>query len=268
MALAASAQPEWLEQANQGELLQRAGRYLEAENCFRKALALVDPSDPLATAVATQSLASLQLLLNRPADAERLYRRVYDLRAAVLPPNDPRIGIALHGLAEALQERHRYAEAEPLYRRAAANLEAAFGPSSTTVADVRHNWAALYRDTHRDAEARPLLEAARSVYEKAAPRSPKLAVILRNLAQLEASGGNADRAQQLFDRALSICDASLPADHPQTGAILQAYAAFLRAQHRRAEANLMNRRAIAILQHAAKDNGTALTVDVSALAAR
>lgn len=249
-------------------MLQRAGRYLDAETCFRRALSLVDPSDPLGSAVAAQGLASLQLLLNRPAEAERLYRRVYDLRASVLPAGDPRVGVALHGLAEAVHERRRYEEAEPLYRRAAANLEAAFGRSSTTVADVWHNWAKLYRDTRRDEEARPLLECARSVYEKESPRSPKLAVILRNLAELEAAARHPERAEQLFDRSLSICDAELPADHPQTAAILQAYAAFLRTQHRGKEADQMNRRAAAILRNAAGGNTQAFTVDVSALVAR
>jgi hypothetical protein len=56
-----------------------------------------------------------------------------------------------------------------------------------------------------------------------------------------------------------ICEASLPADHPQTGVILQAYGRFLKNAHRKTEAE----RASAILANGMVANGSGYTVDVS-----
>jgi tetratricopeptide (TPR) repeat protein len=255
-----AGQTAWQADTSQGAALERAGRYSEADTCYRRALAQVEalePPAPLALASALHDLASLQLLMGRPSQAEPLYRRAYDLRAGALSAGDPRIGVTLHGLAEAVHQRRRYAEAEDLYRRAAAILESAYGPPSLALADVRHNWAALYRETRRDAQARPLLEGADSIYEKVSPLHAKRAIVLRNLAELEASAGRTRRAQELFDHSLEICAAALPAGHPQTGVILQAYARFLKDTHRSNEARIVSQRARAIL-------GTAYTVDASA----
>jgi hypothetical protein len=76
------------------------------------------------------------------------------------------------------------------------------------------------------------LDRAAANYDAIAPHHPKLAVILRNLAELRARHGDIEPGAQLFARALRICDESLPADHPQTGVILAAYARFLNQIHR------------------------------------
>jgi len=255
-----AAQESWDADARRGAAMEHAGRYPQAENCYRRALTAVEtaePPAPLELAAALQNLASLQLLMGRPSQAEPLYRRAYALRAQNLAARDPRLGVTLHGLAEALQEQRHYPEAEDLYRHAAAILESAYGAQSLSVADVWHNWAALYRETKRDPQARPLLEGAEANYEKGAPLHAKHAIILRNLAELEASSGRISRAQELFDHSLRICDAALPPDHPQTGVILQAYSRFLQSINRKREARLAGQRARAIL-------GTGYTVDASA----
>jgi tetratricopeptide (TPR) repeat protein len=125
------------------------------------------------------------------------------------------------------------------------------------------DWALLYRDLHRDDDAHPLLERALAAYEKAAPLHPKLAIILRNLAELEADQGNLERSGQLFSRALRICDVSLPPDHPQTAFILQAYGRFLVKSGRKREARVATDRARTILAKGARENGTVYTIDVS-----
>jgi tetratricopeptide (TPR) repeat protein len=253
-----------------GVVYRELGNYPEAERCYRRAIAILEtaaPPRPLELARALHNFGALRLVLGRPSQAEPLYRRAYQLRLQALGPKATEVGATLHGLAEAAHERRRFDEAEELYRRAAAILESAYGPASPAVADVWHNWAALYRETRRDAQARPLLEGAAAIYEKKNPLHPKLAIVLRNLAGLEAAAGNTARAQALFDRSLHICDAALPADHPQTGIILQAYGKFLEDTHRKNEANLVKQRARAILAKGARETGTGLTVDVSAFSA-
>ena len=236
-----------------GVLYRQLGQYPDSEKCHRRAIALLESSGrSLELATALENLGGLRLVQNRPTQAQPLYGRAYELR---LQANDRRVGWTLHGLAQAAHAQRHYAEAEDLYRRAATAL------TGEGEADVLHNWATLYRETRRDDQARPLLERAAAVYENRWPLHPKLAIVLRNLAELEADAGHSGRAQELFERAVHICEASLPADHPQTGINLQAYGRFLKNAHRKTEAKVVNDRARAIL-------GPRYTVDVSELRGR
>jgi Tfp pilus assembly protein PilF len=233
-----------------GVLYRQLGRYPEAEKCHRRAIALLETAGrPLELATALENLGGLRLVQNRPSQAQPLYLRAYDLRVQAL---DPRVGQTLHGLAQAAHGQRHYEEAEDYYRRASAIVGAEAG------ADVLHNWGTLYCETGRGELGQPLLERAAAIYEQRWPLHPKLAIILRNFAELEADAGHSGRAEDLFQRSLRICEASLPADHPQTGVILQAYGRFLKTAHRKSEAKVVNERAAAILA-----KGMAYTVDVS-----
>jgi len=233
-----------------GVLYRQLGQYPESEKCHRRAIALLEGTGrSLELATALENLGGLRLVQNRPSQAQPLYQRAYDLRVQA---GSTRVGQTVHGLAQSAHAQRHYGEAEDYYRQAAVVLQ------GDAAADVLHNWAALYRETGRDVEARPLFERAAAVYESRWPQHPKLAIILRNVAELEAGAGRAARAQELFERAVHICEASLPADHPQTGVILQAYGRFLKNAHRKTEAKVVNERASAILA-----KRTAYTVDVS-----
>jgi hypothetical protein len=107
------------------------------------------------------------------------------------------------------------------------------------------------------------LARAEAIYEQSDPGHPKLAVILRNRADLEAATGNPEEAARLFERSIAICNASLPADHPQTGIVLQAYARFLRQTRHKKEAELADARARAILRNHSQSSLSGYTVDVS-----
>jgi tetratricopeptide (TPR) repeat protein len=235
---------------NLGAVYRELGRYPEAERSYVRAIALFEKNGPpSALANSLNNLGSLNLVLGRPSRAAALFQRAYDLS-----------GTSLHGLAQANHQMRRYAEAESLYRRAA---EQATEPLEA--ADVAHNWALLCIDTRRPAQARKLLERAAASYQQAAPGHPKLAVILRSLAELDAASGEVARANELFERAVRICEESLPADHPQTGIILQAYAQFLSKTKRKAEALSFAERSRTILSNSGRASGTAYTVDASAL---
>jgi len=242
---------------NLGAVYRALGRYPEAERSYRRAIAIFEAGRPrwnAELAATLDNLGALNLALGRPSRAEPLYRHACQLEGNAR-------SVSLQGLAQAAHQLHRYVDAEELYRRATALAE-----SPLAAADISHNLALLYRDLRRDADARPLLERAASAYETAAPRHPKLAVIQRNLAELEAAAGNPSRAGSLFERSLAICDESLPPDHPQTGIILQAYAQFLSRTGRKKDARAAAERSRAILAHAQAETGAAYTVDLSAFA--
>jgi tetratricopeptide (TPR) repeat protein len=246
---------------NLGAVYGQLGRFSDAGRLLRRAIGIFErwqPERRAERAASLYALGSMYLSAGEFGRAEQLLRASYELR-----PD----GICLHGLARIAHERRRYVEAEGDYGQAMALLEAAKGAGSLAVADVAHNWGLLYRDQHRDPEARPLLARAQDIYEHSAPAHPKLAVILRNRAELEAAAGNAVEAEGLFERSLAICDASLPADHPQTGAILQAYAKFLRQNNRKHDAEAASARATAILKAHPQGSWDGYTVDAAALRA-
>jgi tetratricopeptide (TPR) repeat protein len=253
---------------NLGAVERELGQYLEAERDDLRAISLWEKHQPERQAELASSLynlAALYLVTGRLSRAEPLYRRAYELRQSVLGPHHPLTAASLHGLAHVLQERHRYAEAEVLYRGAISILEEAPGGSTTALADVLHNQAMLFRDRRRDEEALPLLERAARIYEQSAPSHPKRAVILRNLAELEADRGDMAGAGNLFQRSIAICEASLPAGHPQTGIILAAYGKFLARMRRKEEAREVTARARTILGAAARESASGYVVDVAAL---
>jgi tetratricopeptide (TPR) repeat protein len=253
---------------NLGAVERELGQYFEAERDDLRAIFLWEKHHPerqpeLASSL--YNLAALYLVTGRLSRAEPLYRRAYELRQSVLGPRHPLTAASLHGLAHVLQERHRYEEAEVLYRDAIAILEETPGGSATTLADVLHNQAMLFRDRRRDEEALPLLERAARIYDQTAAKHPKRAVILRNLAELEADRGDTAVAGNLFQRSIAICEASLPAGHPQTGIILAAYGKFLARTRRKAEAREVTARARTILGAAARQTPNGYVVDVAAL---
>ena len=252
---------------NLGQVNRELGLYFQAERFYLGAIAMWERDHPARTlelAMSLANLGALYLVENRPSRAAPLCQRAYELRLRSLPAGDPVIGASLHGLAQVKNALHQYPAADDLYRRSAGILEQALGGASQNVADVWHNWAVLCRDLHRTTESRRLLERAIAVYDQGPPDHPRLAIVLRNLAELEAAEGHVARADALFTRSAHICEASLPPGHPQTGIILQAYAKFLKQMKRGKEAKVVAERARAILSHA----DTIHTVDVSAFARR
>jgi len=247
---------------NLGTVARELGSYPEAERYYQRAVSIWEtrhPGSPAQLAVTLQNLGALNMVWGRLSRAETLYRRAYELRLQALGPNHAHVGASLHGLAELAAARHHYAEANDLYRQAAAVLQAAYGPDSLRVADVWHNWGYLCKEMqHRDQEARTMLDRAAAIYEKTVPDHPNMAIILRNLAELDMKAGDLAQAGTRFERSLMICRNSLPPGHQQTGIILSAYGRYLQQAGRKKEAKFATEKAREILTK------PTYTVDVAA----
>ena len=247
---------------NLGTVARELGSYPEAERYYQRAVSIWETrhrESPTQLAVTLQNLGALNMVWGRLSRAETFYRRAYELRLQSLGPNHPHVGASLHGMAELAAARHRYPQADDLYRQAAAVLQAAYGPDSLRVADVWHNWGYLCKEMqHRDPEARTMLDRAAAIYEKTVPDHPNMAIILRNLAELDMKAGDLTQAGERFERSLSICRKSLPPGHEQTGIILSAYGRYLQQAGRKKEAKMVTEKAREILTK------PTYTVDVAA----
>ena len=255
---------------NLGTVERELARYPESEHYYRRAISIWETHHPqlqVQLATTLQNLGALNLMWGRFTRAELAYRRAYELRLKVLGPSHPAVAASLHGLAELATARRHYPEAEELYRRAIPILEANYGADSLTMADVTHNLGFLYLEMHRTEEARALLERAAAIYDRTVPNHPNLAMILCNLADLDLASGDLARAGERLERALRICEKSLPPGHEQTGVVLAAWGKFLSQTNRNMEAKLAAGKAQAILSRSARQRGNAYTVDASAFRA-
>ena len=98
----------------------------------------------------------------------------------------------------------------------------------------------------RHAEAEEHFKAALREAEKPGAKGERLALSLRNLAELYRDQGRYGEAEPLYRRSLAILEKALGPQHPDVATNLENYAALLRATGRDAEAAEMEARAKAI----------------------
>jgi len=166
----------------------------------------------------------------RYQEAEELYRRALAIREQVLGPDHPGVATSLVRLSALYQTTGRYAEAEPRHQRALAILEKVRGPDHPAVAFNLHYLSGFCAITGRYAKAEPLLRHALAIYEKTwGPDHPSVAAGLNDLANLYTSTGRYAEAEPLLRRALAIQEKALGPDHPAVAAGLNSLAVLYRA---------------------------------------
>jgi hypothetical protein len=109
--------------------------------------------------------------------------------------------------------------------------------------------ARVLHDLARYTEAEPLLRHCQRLREsKSAPNSPRVAVVLNNLAFLLATTNRPAEAEPLYRRAMAIDERSYGPDHPELATDLNNLASLLHDTNRLAEAEPLCRRALAIAE--------------------
>jgi len=182
--------------------------YLAARGDHAQAADYVEPA--LATANTTQAATALHnwavaIEESDAALAERLYRKALQLRAGLLPAQDPelastrlnlaglllptkpteagplalaalrafagtsdaRAGAACGILGAVYATQGNVPGAEQMFRRALTLADKAHGPNSPFTASALENLADLLRQTGRESTARPLLERAQNIRARA-----------------------------------------------------------------------------------------------------
>jgi tetratricopeptide (TPR) repeat protein len=199
--------------------LRAAGRYVEAEPLYRRALAIDEKTfgtEHPEHATHLNNLANLLRAMGRYADAEPLIRQALAIDKKTLGTGHPDYSVTLNSLAGLLRATGRHAEAEPLYREALAIAEETLGKEHPTYATRLNNLAVLLRVTGRHADAEPLYQEALAISEKTLGKGhPNYAASLNNLAVLLQERGQYDEAESLYRKALAIDEKALGKQHPQ-----------------------------------------------------
>jgi tetratricopeptide (TPR) repeat protein len=218
----------------QASFLKEIALYKEAENLFRRALAIDDASygtnHPRVASI-LNNLAALLQVTNRLEEAEQLMRRSLPIYEASYGTDHPEVAICLHNIAVLLKTTARLAEAEPLYRRALEIDEASYGVDHPHVAIKLNNLARLLQDSNRFPEAEPLMRRSLAIFEGSYCHDhPMVAFALNNLANLLRDTNRLAEAEALSGRAARIFLASLGMDHPNTQKVKGNYLKILQAQ--------------------------------------
>ena len=168
----AQEQPPELEAIyKRGLQLYEAGKFAEAvpiaEEYISVAAATYGEQHPL-YATGLGYLGVLFDALNRPSEAELLFKRALAIKEKSLGPDHTDVAEALHNLAEFHRKHGQLAEAEPLYQRVLSIAERALGPEHPSIGVVVGNMAELYRAQGRHAEAESLAKRSVAIREKVA----------------------------------------------------------------------------------------------------
>jgi tetratricopeptide (TPR) repeat protein len=262
-----SEQRQWLQHNQDGIKESKAGRYAAAEQWFRVALLEAesfDPDDPRLSA----SIANVAYVRGEQGaydDAERLYRRVLELRERGLGPNSIAVAATLHNLAGIIRLAGRPAEADPLLRRALAIADAA--GDERLSATILNTLALTLADTDQKARAEPVLRRCLTVFAKMdGPSSVTVGSMANNLANLYRQAGEFEKAEPLQRRAVEIFEAQLPAGHPLIASGLNNLFSILAQEQRPDDGEPYLRRALEIAEKSAP-NGRLITLIHANLAA-
>jgi CHAT domain-containing protein len=228
-----------------GELLQKTGRYPEAEPVLRRSLAIgenqLGPDDPKLGPVLGE-LGSMLTETGRYAEAQILLRRAVLL--AEKSKHDEELAIYLLDLSDSVQAVGRYAESEALARRALDVNEHLSPANQRNVAKAKVRLAEVLQSTDRYSEAEPYRRQVLEAYEKlVGPDDPDFAVVLSGLAATLVAEQKFQEAEPILRRSLAISTTVLG---PESSRLVQPsteLAAVLRATGRYAEAQTTLERA-------------------------
>jgi len=206
-----------------GVTWKSAGRFAEAEEAYRDAIALVDAhAEPDLDDLASlhHNLAGLAHARGDFATAEPLARRSVELRAAALGPDDPSTLLDRSALAAILHGQGRTTEAEATIREILPGLTEALGGDHPELAVALNNLAALVQARGDLEEAERLYRRVLAIRERRlGPEAPALAVPLSNLGTVLRRLGRPTEAVALYERALVLLEPAVDRSHPNLAAI-------------------------------------------------
>jgi tetratricopeptide (TPR) repeat protein len=180
--------------------------------------------------------------------AEKLMRRVLELRERYSAPHDQELAIELNNLAAVLHSIARDAEADPLLRRALTIVEEpAFSGDQRTRAAILNSLGLTLLNLGEKARAEPVLRRAVALFQASGGAdSLDAAKALNNLAVLHRATHEFATAEQEFKQALPMYQQQLGDNHPQLIPLLGNLFSVLAEQKRFAAGEPYLRRAMEI----------------------
>jgi len=150
------------------------------------------------------------------AEAEKVRRRILDVRRRDLGSDHPETLAALSNLANVFTSDGRNDEAAEIYKSALALAISRFGPQSEDVAVLRYNLATCLLELGEELDrAESELRFVVSRFSDR-PRSPRTMNAMNSLAGVLHAVGKTDEAEALYRETLTLREEVLGQSHPHT----------------------------------------------------
>ncbi len=229
-------------------LLNRLGRYEEAEARIREAIRDTDATYGPESSFAAQTWSNLGFVLGRAGryeEAETALRRGYELQRSVLGEDHLQTVLARMNLAGGLVKLGRIDEAKEHYPPVIAALRSIYGDRHNQVATALNNAAMALMNAGDPAAAIPRFEEAREIYaEQFGERHQYTAIAAHNVATALHNAGNNDQAEARCRKTLELRRSILDAGHPDIVRSQVLLATILRENGSPAEAGELARDAV------------------------
>jgi CHAT domain-containing protein/tetratricopeptide (TPR) repeat protein len=243
---------------NLGRVYEDQGRYQDAEDLYRRALAINQKgsaSGQPALAMSINDVAHILEPQGHYVEAETLYLQAIGILEQTLGPRHPNLATALNNLAVVYLREGRLDDAERLFQRALDIRQAVLGADSSEVAVVLNNLAQVYELEGRHGDAEMASVKALDILQKLlGPNHPDVAKVQRKLAVVYDVEGRYSEAQVLLKKVIDNWTKALGANHPFVATALENLAHVREHQSDNRDADELLRRALAIQEQARGPN--------------
>jgi tetratricopeptide (TPR) repeat protein len=196
---------------------------------------------------ALNNLGRIRAEQGRSKEAEQLFRRAIALWERQLGPTHPNVAAGLTSLGLLLCSRSKFNDAEPILRRARDIDVERFPANHPRIANDLNNMGVLALDRKHYAEAEEFLQEARAILEKCLPPShPENGKVLARLAEVYYRESRLDASEALYRQALEILEQTWGPENPLLLPVLQDYSAVLRSRNNYADAASVDARIMKI----------------------
>jgi eukaryotic-like serine/threonine-protein kinase len=233
------------------ELATVRGRHDEAITALRGALEIVVATDPLRTAMIHGALGEALFHAGKYSEALDEHRQALALYEAELGSEHPNTAIPHNGIGVALEHLGKFEQAMVEHRRALAIFERSFGADHPDVAGTRNNIAIVLADQMKLAEALAEYQQVLAIQvAKLGADHPNVAHTHQNLGALYRRMGKPESAIAEFRRQLSIMEKAFGPDHTEVGSAHYNLGTGLEDQAQDDAALVQFRAALAVWSHA------------------
>lgn len=211
----------------QGTIERNAGRFTDAVETLRGALAVAESIKGPDTSLSLRTKTALAGAIGRQGDLGAALAMLGEIGVTQRERHDParRLLRTEQYLAYVLFHAGRYAEAEPHYRRYLEGKVEELGDSHRTVGYAYHSAGRVLARLGRVDEAKAMLERALDIRgTRWGDAHPDVADTAYQLALVEQERGDPDRARVLLQQAVAAFEAIYPAADSDLKAARQALA--------------------------------------------
>ncbi len=154
-----------------GQLLSQAGRFAEAEELFKYALAYWQTTPPAAPRFKADCLNNLGLLYEKQQKFDQAlpcYQQALTVEET-LPGDNQSLALkalTLDNMAQVYRRQSKFSEAEPLYKQALEIEDKIMAPNDQDHAITRFNLSLLYLESGQYSLSEPLMTKSMSILKK------------------------------------------------------------------------------------------------------